>query len=189
MIKDTSREIKDALYKLSKAMHDVRPKDILPNVSYELEVTQQVPLLCKISLVDMKPPLTVFILYKSEIKDLTLFHSFKNPDPNEEDWAGVNKNLNKVLIVENSKYHFDSRQIFLSFNSTIGCDIRIIARFKKTERFNLSSIITPKQDGETVEDIYDAKIVENMVNQIQDVKQTIYQGKLTMISFHIFVTF
>lgn len=48
MIKDTSKEVKIALYNLSTAIDDVQPKDLPIEVPTEIEVTEGVPSLYKV---------------------------------------------------------------------------------------------------------------------------------------------
>lgn len=68
LIMKTSKELKVALYNLSTAIDDVKPKDLMPGVLTEIEVIDKIPSLYKIACEDNKPPLTISVYYKSEVK-------------------------------------------------------------------------------------------------------------------------
>lgn len=45
MIKDTSKDFQIALYDLSKATHDMKPRELTANIPSELEIIDKVPTL------------------------------------------------------------------------------------------------------------------------------------------------
>ena len=175
LIKETSIGLKTALYDLAKALNDFHPKELTASSSHEIEITAKVPFLAKIKLSEMKPPLILYISYFDDNRDCALYHSFTNVDPNENDCAGYHKNPSKVIIFEATKLEFDSKYIYLSFNSTRGAILRVLPKFKRTDKFSLSIISQQNKSAIlTAEEKFDTKITDDMIGHIQDVKQNAF---------------
>ena len=68
LIKDTSKELKVALYNLSTAIDEINPKNLIAGVPVEIDVIDKAPSLYQINCEDNKPPLVISINYKWGIK-------------------------------------------------------------------------------------------------------------------------
>ena len=85
-LKQTSKDIKLALYNVGKIVDDGKFHVYLNNRQpTRLEIQESIPCHCKVDVRGMTPPLCLQIRYKQK-GDLTVYGSSKNPEPDAQDY-------------------------------------------------------------------------------------------------------
>ncbi|CAI2369885.1 unnamed protein product [Moneuplotes crassus] len=175
LIQKTNKDFKIALYKLCKATHDMKPKSLIINTPTEFEVIDTIPTLFKVSLEGLKPPITLNITYLSAVKDLIVYYSWKNYDPDKEDHDGAYKNPNRIYL--NNKMKGNIRpgcKAYFSLHSYKGNFVRITARPNK-EKANMSqNLVQENKEYAMINhgSAFDAKMADSMIDTIQEMKST-----------------
>ena len=88
---------------MSKVVDDGNFHKVLENrVPKELDVIDGIPCTCKVDLKGMQPPLVVQVKYRSK-GDLSVYGSFKNQEPNAENFDQVDEKPLKMVVPKDGK--------------------------------------------------------------------------------------
>lgn len=78
ILQTTNKEIQLAKYKISRVVDDGSHHIVLENrVMREFNILDEIPILCRITLKGMEPPLTITLIQTAK-SDLTIYGSYKS---------------------------------------------------------------------------------------------------------------
>lgn len=142
----------------------------------KFSITKDIPLNCKIQLTNQQSPLAIRIA-KSQEGDLTVYTSFKNQDPTEEDCThkftnqtsfqirepAVQQLVKRRFGIQNSTVNFKSNFVFLSFITSVSMQISVCCRFVNRPK----AMKSPKEEEEpTVQMPHEHKLIKEIKDYV-----------------------
>ncbi|CAI2381041.1 unnamed protein product [Moneuplotes crassus] len=175
MIQKTNKEFNIALYDLRKAMHDMKPKLLLLDTPTEFEVIDAIPTLFKVPLEEVRTPVRILITYLSNVRDLIVYYSWKNPDPDQANHDGAYRNPTKISLRNRNNNTFSREcKAYFSLHSHNGNYVKIIAKSGKERNGNSLNLVKENKEYVAIsqKSILDSKLADSMITTIQEMKSS-----------------